>query len=82
MTAVAQNRSGLSVNEEAMSQLEQIAERKSTEEVSNRLSGRTEERTTYYMGGLNICTIVRMQGEVIEIQDGLLNHPIVKRLSQ
>jgi len=82
MTATAQNRSGLSVNEEAMSQLKQIAQRTSTDEVRNRLSGRTEERTTYYLNGLDICTIVRSQGKVIEIQDGLLNHPIVEHLSQ
>lgn len=82
MTATTQNWRGLSVNEKTLDQLEDIAQRTSTDEVRNRLSGRTEERTTYYLGGLDICTIVRSQGKVLEIRDGLLNHPIVDHLLQ
>lgn len=65
-----------------MARLKQIAERTSTDEVRNRLSGRTEKRTTYYMSGLDICTIVRSQGKVLEIRNGLLNHVVVNLLSQ
>lgn len=82
MTALAENRAGLSVNEEAMKELEQIADHTSTENVENRLSGRIETRTTYYMNGLDVCTIIRDGKKVVEIQGGLITHPIVKRLSQ
>lgn len=82
MTAIAQNRSGVDINEEAMERLRKAADHKTVEEVDNRLTGRTEERTTYFMNGLDVCTVVRVQGKVIEIQNGLLNHPIVNRLSQ
>jgi len=79
---MVRNFSGVSVNENAMEELEQVSDRTSTERVTNKLSGRTENRTTYYLNGLDICTITRSSGKVVEIQKGLLNHPIVDRLSQ
>jgi len=81
MTAIAQNRSGISVNQKAIEQLEDIANRTATETVENKLSGRTEKRTTYYLNGLDICTIIRDGNKVVEIQSGLAHHPVVDRLS-
>lgn len=80
MTAIAEDRSGLTVNEEAVERLEEIADYNSTKERKNRFSGRTEHRTTYYMDGLDLCTIVKVQDKIVEIQSGLIAHPVLSEI--
>lgn len=82
MTAIAQDRSGIGLNQEAFRELREITGKTHEEDVENRFSGRTEKRTTYYLNGLNLCTIVRDNGKVVEIQSGLMHHPVVGRLTK
>jgi hypothetical protein len=81
MTALAQDRTGIDISDRDLDALQSVADHTTTEEVKNRLSGRTEYRITYYKGGLDICTIVKEQGKVIEVQPGLLSHPVVSKLT-
>jgi hypothetical protein len=81
MTALAQDRSGLEISDEDLDALRSVSERTGVEKVKNKLSGRTEKRITFYVGGLDICTIVKEQGEVIEVKPGLLSHPAVSNLT-
>lgn len=81
MTAIAKDRTGVEINEEALQELRKMSGRSYTEEVENKFSSRTEKRVTYYMNGLDVCTLIWEQGRVVEIQGGLLGHPIVGRLS-
>lgn len=82
MTAIAQDRTGISIDQEALDELKQISSSKAVDEVKNQMSGLTEKRIEYHMNGLNLCTIVRVQGKVVEIQGGLIDHPIVNRLAK
>lgn len=82
MTAIAQDRTGISIDQEALDELKKISSSKAVDEVKNQMSGRTEKRIEYHMSGLNLCTIVRVQGKVVEIQGGLIDHPIVNRLAE
>jgi hypothetical protein len=81
MTALAKDRAGLSVNETAMEELKQIADSKAVETVKNRFTGRTETRTTYHLNGLDICTVVSDGEKIVEIQSGLIRHPVIDRLT-
>lgn len=80
MTALAENRAGVSVNETAMENLKAIADSKDVESVENRFTGRTETRTTYHMNGLDVCTIISDGEKIVEVQSGLIRHPVVDRL--
>ncbi len=82
MTAIAQDRTGISINNDALDDLKQIASSKTVDEVPNALSGRTEKRIEYYLNGLNVCTIYRVQGKIVEIESGLIGHPVVNRLAE
>lgn len=82
MTAIARDRSGIDLDQNAFRELKEITGSTHEENVENRFSGRTEKRTTYYFHGLDICTIVRDNEKVVEIQSGLMHHPIVDRLTR
>lgn len=80
MTALAKDRTGIDISDEDLDTLRSVSDYTTAEEVKNKLSGRTEKRTTYFKGGLDICTVVKEAGKVVEIQRGLANHPIVSKL--
>lgn len=80
MTTIASDRRGLDIGSETISKLRTFSDRTSTEEVDNKLSGRTERRTTFFREALDVCTLVFDQGSVVEIQSGLFSESLVKEM--
>jgi hypothetical protein len=78
--ASGRTKDGLEVDEHALERLEDMCTRHTTEEVRNRLSDRIERRVTYFLNGLDLCTITKEGDKIIEIEKGLVNHPIIDQL--
>lgn len=78
--AKGRTRQGVDINEDVLETLREACTRSETEEIENTLSGRTERRVTYFLDGLDVCTVIREGDKVVEIQKGLFDHPIIDRL--